>query len=90
MFRYLLAIARVKGYRQWGYCWSYFLKAKSELKEKVIDLINELKNVKFLRVDDAGENFALEKQCKRQNLNVKFEYTGPRTPQRNGKVERKF
>ena len=73
-----------------GYCWSYFLKAKSELKEKVIDLINELKNFKFLRVDDAGENFALEKQCKRQNLNVKFEYTGPRTPQRNGKVECKF
>jgi hypothetical protein len=66
------------------------LKAKSELKEKVIDLINKLKNVKFLRVDDAGENFALEKQCKQQNLNVKFEYTGPQSPQRNGKVERKL
>ena len=25
-----------------------------------------------------------------QNLDVKFEYTGPLTPQRNGKAERKF
>jgi hypothetical protein len=57
-------------------------------------LIKELKNnniqVKFLRLDDAGENYALEKECKQQNLAVKFEYSGPRTPQRNGKVERKF
>jgi hypothetical protein len=32
----------------------------------------------------------LEKECKEQNLEVKFEYSGTRTPQRNGKVERKF
>ena len=73
-----------------GYCWSYFMKTKSELKERVIDLIKELRNVKYLRLDDAGENFALEKLCKQQNLQVKFEFSGPRTPQRNGKVERKF
>jgi hypothetical protein len=47
-------------------------------------------NVKFFRLDDAGENFALEKLCKQQNVDVKFEFSGPRTPQRNGKVERKF
>jgi hypothetical protein len=35
-----------------GYCWNKF-------KEKVIDLIKELKNFKFLSDDDAGENFAL-------------------------------
>jgi hypothetical protein len=35
---------------------------ESELNEKVIDLINELKNVKSLRVDDAGEKVAPEKQ----------------------------
>ena len=70
--------------------WMLIVDDYSGLKEKVIDLINELKNVKFLRDDDAGENFVLEKQYKRQNLNVKFEYTGPRTPQRNGKVECKF
>jgi hypothetical protein len=60
------------------------------LKERILDLVKELKNVKFLRLGDAGENFALEKLCKQQNVNVKFEFLGPRTPQRNGKVERKF
>jgi hypothetical protein len=57
-------------------------------------LIKELKNeniqMKFLRLDDAGEKHALEKECKQQNLAVKFEYSGPRTPQRNGKLEYKF
>jgi hypothetical protein len=66
-----------------GCCWSYFLKSKSELKERIVDLVN----IKFLRLDDAGENFALEKLCKQQNVDVKFEFSGPRTPQRNGKVE---
>jgi hypothetical protein len=60
------------------------------LKERIVDLVKELKNVKFLRLDDAGENFALEKLCEQQNVDVKFEFSGPRTPQRNGKVERKF
>ena len=77
-----------------SYCWSYFLNKKSDLKGKLVDLIVELKDlkrtVKFLRLDDAGENFALEKACKQLNLGVKFEFSGPRTPQRNGKVERKF
>jgi hypothetical protein len=44
------------------------LKKKDELKDKVIELIKELKNdniqVKFLRLDDAGEKYALEKECK--------------------------
>jgi hypothetical protein len=44
-----------------SYCCSYFLRAKSELKERILDFLKELKNINFLRVDDAGENFALEK-----------------------------
>jgi len=48
-----------------GYCWSYFLKRKDELSGYVIGLIEELKkdnvHVKFLRLDDAGENYALER-----------------------------
>jgi hypothetical protein len=60
------------------------------LKERIIDLVKELKNVKFLRLDNVGENFALEKLCKQQNVDIKFEFSGPRTPQRNGKVEQKF
>jgi uncharacterized protein YqeY len=55
------------------------LKKKDELKDKVVELIKELKNnniqVKSLRLDDAGENYALEKECKQQNLAVKFEYS---------------
>jgi hypothetical protein len=57
-------------------------------------LIKELKNeiiqVKLLRLDGIGENYALEKDCKQQNLAVKFEYSGPLTLQTNGKFERKF
>ena len=31
-----------------------------------------------------------EKACKQHQLGLQFEFSGPRTPQRNGKVERKF
>ena len=43
-----------------------------------------------MRCDDAGENKALEDHCNHVGINVSFEYSGPRTPQRNGKVERKY
>jgi transposase InsO family protein len=46
--------------------------------------------VKFLCLDDAGENFTLEKACKQHHLGLQLEFSGPRIPQRNGKVERKF
>jgi hypothetical protein len=76
------------------YCWFYFLKQKSYLKATLIGLLGELKNLnktdKFLRLDDAGENFALEKACKQHHLGLQFQLSGPRTPQRNGKVERKL
>jgi hypothetical protein len=77
-----------------NYCWSYFLNKKSILKEKITSLILELKDldikVKILRCDDARENKALEDECKGKGLGITFEYSGPRTPQRNWKVERKF
>jgi hypothetical protein len=67
-----------------SYCWSYFLERKDKLKDKVVELSKALKNdniqVKFLRRDDAGENYALDKESKQQNLAVKFEYSGPRIP----------
>ena len=76
------------------FCWSFFLKKKSDLKCKVVDVINELKAmerpVSFVRCDDAGENKSLEQLCKSLNMKVQFEFSGPRTPQRNGRVERKF
>jgi hypothetical protein len=71
-----------------------FLKKKDELEDKVVKLIKESKNeniqLKFLRLDNAGEDYALEKECKQQNLAVRFEYSGTGTTQRNGKVERIF
>jgi hypothetical protein len=45
------------------YCWSIFLKNKSDLKSKVMTLLTDLKiariNVKYIRCDDSGENKAL-------------------------------
>jgi hypothetical protein len=76
------------------YCWSIFLKHKSDLKSKVMTLFTNLKiagiDIKHIRCDDAGENKALFEACQAQGYGVKFEFSDPRTPQRNGKVERKF
>lgn len=70
------------------------MKAESDLKSKVTTLLTELKiagvNVKFIRCDDYGENKALFEECQSKGYGFKFEFSGPQTPQRNGKVERKF
>ena len=75
--------------------WSYFVKLKSELKRKVIDLIKELKSkdnkfVKYIRCDNAGENNELQAACALEELGIIFEYTAPGTPQSNGTVEQSF
>jgi hypothetical protein len=76
------------------YCWRIFLKNKSDLKSKVMTLLTDLKiaeiNVKYIRCDDSGENKALFEACQAQGYGVKFEFSGPKTPQQNGKVESKF
>ena len=76
------------------YCWSYFMKNKSDLSSKMQELIQELKTkqlkVKYIRCDNAGENQAFEQETKQLGWGIKFEYTAPRTPQQNGRVERKF
>jgi transposase InsO family protein len=77
-----------------NYCWGIFLKNKSELKEKMLTLLTDLKiagiEVKFIRCDDSGENKSFCKTCCAIGHNIKFEFSSPRTPQQNGKVERKF
>ena len=76
------------------YCWSLFLKSKSDLKTKFKTLLSDLNvagiNVKYIRCDDSGENKALFEECQSKGYGINFEFSGPRTPQRNGKVERKF
>ncbi len=67
----------------------------SDLKDHVIELIKELYlkydcKVKYIRCDNAGENFSLEKACKQEGFGVFFVYIAPGTPQQNGRVERKF
>jgi hypothetical protein len=46
--------------------------------------------VKFIRCDDAGENMTIKNDPEIKSFGIKFEFPGPRTPRRNGKVEREF
>ena len=74
---------------------SLFLKQKSDVKDKFIPLLKELRDtygrhVDHIRCDNAGENQALESACIDKELGIVFEYTAPGTPQQNGVVERAF
>jgi hypothetical protein len=69
------------------------------MPDQVVLLIKKLRSdqrytikhiVKVIRCDDAGENKVLELRCIHAQLGINFEYTGPGTPQYNGRVERKF
>ena len=79
-------------------CWSYFLKNKGQAAEKVVEFIKDLKSkenievkeMQKIRMDNAGENKKIPEAIRNANLNVKFEFTAPHTPQHNGVVERKF
>jgi hypothetical protein len=53
-------------------CWSFFIRRKSDMPEKVVELVKKLRSdkqytikhiVKKIRCDNAGENNALEKLC---------------------------
>jgi hypothetical protein len=47
-------------------------------------------DVKFIQCDDSGKNKSLFDECQSKRYNVKFEFSGPQSAQRKGKVERKF
>jgi transposase InsO family protein len=76
------------------YCWSFVLKNKLDLKVKIKTLLTDLKianrNVRFIRCDNAGENMTMKNDPDIKSFGIKFEFLGPRTPQRNRKIERKF
>jgi hypothetical protein len=78
------------------YCWSIFLKQKSDLPDAMIKWMNNIKrilnlDVKFFRCDNSGENRKFQERIKNETkFNVTFEFTAPNTPQQNGRVERKF
>jgi hypothetical protein len=53
-----------------------------------LKIVNQI--VKFIRCDDAGESMTMKNDPEIKSFGIKFEFLDPRTPQRNGKVERKF
>jgi hypothetical protein len=79
-----------------GYIWSHFLQQKSDLATTMISWIQNLYKttqvkIKTIKCDNAGENITLQKRLiDEKDLNIKFEFTAPYTPEMNGKIERKF
>jgi len=74
---------------------SLFLKQKSDVKEKFIPFLKELRDtygrhVHQIRCDNAGDNRELEIACIDKELGIVFEYIAPGTPQQNCIVERAF
>ena len=77
------------------YSHSFFLKRKSDQVVVIPISIKGLKmkygiDVKYIRLDNSGENRKLQKECEKQNLGIIFEFTAPGTPQQNSVVERKI
>jgi transposase InsO family protein len=76
------------------YCWSFVMENKSDIKARIKTLLTDFKIanriVKFIRFDDADENMTMKNDPEIKTFGIKFEFSGPITPQRNGKVERKF
>ena len=74
---------------------SFFLRRKSDQTELLPTWIKQLKakygtDIKYIRLDNSGENRCLQKECDKQNLGIIFEFTAPGTPQQNSVVERKI
>ena len=47
-------------------------------------------DIKYIRLDNSGENKGLKDECEKQNHGIIFEFTAPGTPQQNSVVERKI
>ena len=77
--------------------WSFFLKNKSDMGSVLVPFLIQLKkqhdvDVKFIRLDNAGENKSFRAECKKcpDLSHIFFEFTAPGTPQQNGGIERSF
>ena len=51
---------------------------------------NTKKNVKIICYDNVGEKNTLKENCAKNSEDIKFEFTSPGTPQKNGVVEQGF
>ena len=71
------------------------MRRKSDQIDLFPNWIKELKakygiDIKYIRLDNSGENKGLKDECAKQNLGIIFEFTAPGTPQQNSVVERKI
>ena len=70
------------------------MKNKADLKDKMFTLLTDLKiagiEVKYIRCDDSSKNKAFYNARRSTYYLIKFEFSGPRTPQRNGKLRESF
>ena len=81
-----------------GKLWSFLIKKKEDVPREIITLVTRLNDkgrpVKYIRLDDAGENKKLEALCRYSNKDhlrtITFEFTSRDSPQFNGKVESKI
>ena len=93
----------MRGKRHWliavdefsDYSHSFFLKKKSDQIVMIPIWIKGLKakhgiDVKYIRLDNSGENRSLQKECEKQNLGIIFEFTAPGTPQQTQLLKGKF
>ena len=76
------------------YTWAFFIKKKSEVLEKFIELKALLenaseKNIKSLRSDNGGEYFSNELLQLWSDIGIQIQHSIPYTPQQNGVAERK-
>ena len=74
---------------------SFFLNKESDQIKMMLMWIRGLskknKNeIKWIRVDNSGENRSLEKECDKANLGIIFEFTAPGTTQQNSVAERRI
>ena len=74
---------------------SFFLKRKSDQIELFPIWTKELKakygiDIKYIRLDNSGENRSPQNESEKQNLGIIFEFSAPGAPQQNSVVERKI
>ena len=73
--------------------WSFFMKAKNELTEKVTPFLKKIKTTKKMSKWSSVKMKAkrtLEENCTRVFQEISFEFTSVGTPQQNGVIEQGF
>jgi hypothetical protein len=63
-----------------SYLWSYFIKAKSDLPDTMLDWLKLVQkeinlNGKSIRLDNSGENKSFHQMIIKSEFNIKFEFS---------------